>query len=363
MDFRRFINHFDWSLLGIALAISVIGVLAIHSSTHYIDNEFYVKQVIWIVVSLVSLFLIVCIDYNYIINYSPYYYFSMIIILISLLFFGSKISKSRSWLDLGLFNIQPSELTKIAIILFLIYILSRSRWDYISWKDKLTGGLVILLPMFLVILQPDLGTAVTYFPIYLGALFITGIDKKIFIIILVILILFSTFGWYFLLKDYQKQRISIFLFPEKDPLNSGYHVIQSKIAIGSGGFLGKGYKKGTQSQLRFLPARHTDFILSVIGEEFGYLGIFILLNLYFALFYRIFNIIKQAKDRTGIYLVYLIGVLLFFQFFVNGMMVIGFFPVVGIPMPLLSYGGSSLLTTYICIGLIINVKMRKFIYG
>jgi len=363
MDLRRIINYFDWTLLGLTLAISIIGILAIHSSTHYINNEFYVKQVIWIIISLISVFLIVSIDYNYLINYSPYFYFFMIMVLAIMLLLGNKIGGSKSWLNLGLFSIQPSELTKIAIILFLIYILSRSRWDYISWKDKLAGSLVVFFPLLLVALQPDLGTAMTYLPIYLGALFITGIDRKILAISLIILILLGTFGWFFLLKDYQKQRIVVFLFPGKDPLKSGYHVIQSKIAIGSGGFLGKGYKKGTQSQLRFLPARHTDFILSVIGEEFGYVGIFVLLSLYFMLFYKIFNSIKEAKDRTGIYLIYFIGVLLFFQFFVNGMMVIGFFPVAGIPMPLLSYGGSSLLTTYICIGLIINVKMRKFIYG
>ncbi|MCP2520289.1 rod shape-determining protein RodA [SCandidatus Aminicenantes bacterium Aminicenantia_JdfR_composite] len=363
MDLKRIIDYFDWALLGVALMISVIGVLAIHSSTHYISNEFYVRQIIWIIIGLISLFLIVSVDYNYLINYSPYFYFSMLFILILMLLFGNKIGGSRSWLNLKLFNIQPSEFTKIAIILFLIYILSHSRWDYISWRDKLMGSFVVLTPVILVALQPDLGTAMTYLPVYFGALFITGFDRKIIATILIVLIFFGAISWLFLLKDYQKQRIIVFLFPGKDPLKTGYHVIQSKIAIGSGGFLGKGYKKGTQSQLRFLPARHTDFILSVIGEEFGYVGIFILLSLYFLLFYKIFNSIKEAKDRTGIYLVYFVGILLFFQFFVNGMMVIGFFPIAGIPMPLLSYGGSSLLTTYIFIGLIINVKMRKFIYG
>ncbi len=364
MAFRKLINYFDWVLLGLALSISVIGIFAIHSATHYLDSEFLGKQTIWILVSIIALLIIVfSFDYNSLINYSFYFYSGMILLLIVLLVFGKKNSGTKSWFKFGLFSFQPSELTKIAAILLLTYVLSRSRWDYVSLKDKLIGGGIVFLPMLIIALQPDLGTAMAYLPIYLGALFITGLNKRILILLIIGFIIVGGVSWHFLLKDYQKERVTVFLFPGKDPLGSGYHILQSKIAIGSGGFLGKGYKKGTQSQLRFLPARHTDFILSVIGEEFGYLGIFILLSLYFALFHRIFTSINEAKDRTGIYLIYFVGILLVFQFLVNSLMVIGFFPVTGIPMPFLSYGGSSLLTTYVGIGLIINVKMRKFVYG
>jgi rod shape determining protein RodA len=364
MPFNKLIMYFDWILFGLVVTISIIGVLAIYSATHYIGDEFWFKQTIWILVSIIALLTIAfSFDYNTLINFSFYFYFAMIAILALLLVIGNKISGSRSWLNFGFLSFQPSELTKIAMILFLIYILSHSRWDYVSWKDKIIGGGAVLLPVILIALQPDLGTAMTYLPIFLGALFITGINKKILVILIICFIIFSGISWKFFLKDYQKERITVFLFPAKDPLGSGYQIMQSRIAIGSGGFIGKGYKKGTQSQLRFLPARHTDFIFSVIGEEFGFLGIFILLSLYFALFYKIFTSVNDAKDRTGIYLIYFIGILIAFQFFVNGIMVTGFFPVAGIPMPLLSYGGSSLFTTYIGIGLVINVKMRKFIYA
>lgn len=360
---RKLISYIDWTLIGVLILISIIGVFVIYSASHYIEGKFYLKQIIWIVFSLVALLIIISVDYHRLVSNGIPIYFGMILVLIFLLIFGKSVSGAKSWINLGFFNIQPSEFTKIAVILVLANILSRVRWDYISWKEKLLGGGIVCLPIVLIILQPDLGTAMTYLPIYLAALFITGLNKKILIILLLILFMLSLAGWNFILKDYQRERIVTFLFPEKDPLGSGYHIIQSKIAIGSGGFLGKGYKKGTQSQLKFLPARHTDFILSVLGEEFGYLGIIVIFSLYFVLFYRLFHSIDEAKDRTGIYLIFLVSILLIFQFLINVAMVIGFFPVAGIPLPLMSYGGSALITTYLGIGLVINVKMRKFVYG
>jgi rod shape determining protein RodA len=194
----------------------------------------------------------------------------------------------------------------------------------------------------------------------MAALILTGLNKRAVILLLIAVLLIGVFGWTVFLKEYQKERIRTLLFPGKDTLGSGYHILQSKIAIGSGGFLGKGYKRGSQSQLRFLPARHTDFIFSVIGEEFGFMGVALTLFFYFLFLTRLFFSISKSRDRTGVYIIFMIAVMMSFQFIINVLMTVGLFPVVGIPLPLLSYGGSSLLTNYLAVSLVLNVKMRRF---
>jgi rod shape determining protein RodA len=225
----------------------------------------------------------------------------------------------------------------------------------------LISGVLVALPIFLVGLQPDLGTALSYVPIYLASLILAGLNRKAIVYMLIFTIILGVFGWSFVLKDYQKKRLTTLIFPGKDPLGSGYHIIQSKIAVGSGGFLGKGYKKGTQSQLRFLPARHTDFVFSVIGEEFGFIGVVLTMFFYLIFLLRLFQSIGYSSDREGVYIVFLVSIMIAFQFLINVMMIIGLFPVAGVPLPLLSYGGSSLLTNYIGVSLVLNVKMRRFV--
>jgi rod shape determining protein RodA len=210
-------------------------------------------------------------------------------------------------------------------------------------------------------LQPDLGTALTYIPILLAVFVITGLKKKTVIVLVILALLLGIVGWNVILKDYQKDRITTLLSPDKDPLGSGYHTIQSKIAIGSGGFLGKGYKKGTQSQLRFLPARHTDFIFSVIGEEFGFIGVTATFLLYFLFLARLFQSATKSRDRAGVFIIYMVAGMIAFQFFVNVFMTIGLFPIAGIPLPLISYGGSSLITNFLAVSLVLNVRMRRFV--
>ena len=221
--------------------------------------------------------------------------------------------------------------------------------------------LIVGVPVLLVGLQPDLGTALTYIPILLAVFVMVGLKRRTLIILVVLALLLGAVGWSVILKDYQKERITTLLSPEKDPLGSGYHAIQSKIAIGSGGFLGKGYKKGTQSQLRFLPARHTDFIFSVIGEEFGFVGVIATLFLYFLFLTRLFQSVSKSRDRAGAFIIYMVGSMIAFQFFVNVCMTIGLFPIAGVPLPLLSYGGSSLITNFLAVSLVINVRMRRFV--
>jgi len=217
------------------------------------------------------------------------------------------------------------------------------------------------IAVVLVTLQPDLGTALVYIPILLGAFILAGLTRKTLVTLLIIALVIGIVSWGFFLKDYQKNRITTLLTPDKDPLGTGYHVLQSKIAIGSGGLFGKGYVRGTQSQLQFLPARHTDFIFAVIGEELGFVGVVVIGLFYFLFLGRLFQSVSKSRDRTGVYIIFMVAMMISSQFFINVSMTIGLFPIAGIPLPLLSYGGSSLLTNYIAVSLVINIKMRRFV--
>jgi rod shape determining protein RodA len=348
-------------LILLLLINSLIGVAVIYSSSHYIPGNFYLRQLFWIAVGLLALLLLLILDYNVLITYSLYLYTFCIVLLLGVLVFGRIISGAKSWFRLPFFQIQPSEITKIAVILLLALIFSRYKKAQLASNEGILSSVVVFVPMILISLQPDLGTAMSYVPIFLAALFLAGLNRKIVIAFVILALILGIAGWSFALKDYQKQRVITLLNPEQDPLGSGYHILQSKIAIGSGGFLGKGYKKGSQSQLRFLPARHTDFVFSVIGEEFGFIGVALISFFYFLFLARIFLSVEKARDRTGVYLIYMVAMLIACQFFINVLMTIGLFPVAGIPLPLLSYGGSSLLTNYFAVSLVINVKMRRFV--
>ncbi len=357
---RRQIQNIDWVLIIYLLINSLFGVFIIHSGSHYLPGDYDIKQLLWIIISLVALVVFVSIDYKFLITYSIYFYILMILLLVWVLFFGKVVSGTKGWIEFSLFQTQPSELMKVAIVLFLANMFAEFRHSYLNWKKLGISSLFVLIPVVLVSLQPDTGTALSYTPILLAAFFLAGLNRKMMIIILVFVLIFGFAFWNLGLKEYQKDRLTTLVFPGQDPLGAGYHIQQSKIAIGSGGFLGKGYRKGTQSQLRFLPARHTDFVFSVIGEELGFMGVLAALLSYFLLLSRLFQSVKESRDRAGVYLIFMVSVLVASQFFINLLMVIGFFPVAGIPLPLLSYGGSSLLTTYLCVSLVLNVKMRRF---
>lgn len=307
------------------------------------------------------MFVFISIDYNYFIEYSPYIYGVAVLILVMVLLFGRLTAGTKSWIKLPFFQIQPSEITKIVVILLLAYLFKELRNPLISMKSSLLSSGLIMVPCMLVALQPDLGTALTYVPILLGAFLLAGVNKKIVALLIIFALVLGLSGWNFFLKDYQKDRIKTLIFPKKDPLGAGYHTLQSKIAIGSGGLFGKGYKKGTQSQLKFLPARHTDFIFSVIGEEFGFVGVVGVLFFYFLFISRLLHSIYKSRNRAGVYLIFMVFLMFVTQFLINVLMTVGLFPVAGIPLPLYSYGGSSLLTSYIAVALVLNVKMRRFV--
>ena len=358
---RTHLGNIDWILIGLLLLNSFIGVAIIYSSSHYLPGDFHMRQIFWIGLSLTALFIFISFDYNFFLSYSFYFYFFCILILIGILIFGKWIAGAKSWIKMPFFQIQPSELTKIALILVLAHIFSGVKRTYLSMGEGFLNVALVFSPVLFVALQPDLGTALSYVPIFLATLILAGINRTALIFLLILALLVGIFGWNYFLKDYQKQRVKTLLSPTQDPLGSGYHILQSKIAVGSGGLLGKGYKKGTQSQLRFLPARHTDFVFSVIGEEFGFIGVILAMLFYYLLLARLFQSIKKSRDRAGVYLIFMVAMMLTCQFFINVLMVIGLFPVTGIPLPFLSYGGSSLLTNYLAVALVINVKMRRFV--
>jgi len=359
---RRIFKEIDVTTILLMVIISLIGIIFVYSSIYYQSSQYLWRQLIFLVFSLLILLIAILIDYKFLLSISFPLYIFMNLILLGLLIFGQTVARTRSWIVLGPFQIQPAEITKVVLILVLAKIFSEYREDLMSFKAFAISSMIVGLPAILTALQPDLGTALTYLPILLGTYILAGMRKKYIIIILIAVVILGFIGWNYGLKDYQKKRIETLLTPNQDPRGSGYQLRQSKIAIGSGGLFGKGYHKGTQSQLRFLPARHTDFIIAVIGEEMGFLGLVIIFALYFIFLYRLFSTVWVSADRAGVYLAFLAVMLIGCQFLINVMMLVGLFPITGIPVPLISYGGSSLLANFLVCSLVINVRMRRFVY-
>ncbi|MDD8030573.1 MAG: rod shape-determining protein RodA [Acidobacteriota bacterium] len=357
---RKILKEIDVTTILLMVAISITGIIFVYSAIYYQGSQYVWKQITWLLLCLVVLLISLMIDYKLYLSISLPLYIFMNLLLLGLLIFGKKIANTRSWIVLGPFQVQPSELTKLVVILVLARIFSEYKEDLMSLKAFLLSTLVVALPATLTALQPDLGTALTYLPILVSTYILAGIKKKHLAVILIAMLVIGLVGWNYGLKDYQKQRIETLLTPDQDPRGAGYQLRQSKIAIGSGGLTGKGYRKGTQSQLRFLPARHTDFIMAVMAEEVGFLGLIIVFSLYFLLLYRLFSSAWVSADRAGVYLAFLAAMLIGCQFLINVMMLVGLFPITGIPVPLISYGGSSLLTSFLACSLAINVRMRRF---
>jgi len=357
---RGSFREIDWVLIGLLVLNSIIGVVFIFSSSHYLPGSYALKQTIFIVVGLALLFLLLAVDYKVLMTYSLYFYLGVMVVLAGLLLFAKLIAHTKSWIRLPFFQVQPSELAKIALILLLARIFSEYKKSTLSSSVGVQAILIVLGPFVLVAVQPDLGTALTFISLLMAVLVLAGLRKKTIVLLLAVSLAVGIVGWNSALKDYQKKRLTTLFYPSQDPKGAGYHILQSKIAIGSGGLTGKGFLKGSQSQLRFLPARHTDFIFSVIGEEFGFLGVFFVMMTSFLMIARMFVSVGMARDRAGVYIIFMASMLIAFQFFVNVLMIIGLFPVTGVPLPLLSYGGSSLISNFLAVGLVINVRMRRF---
>lgn len=353
-DFFKFFDKFTFLIL---LLLALTGIILIYSAAHTLEQSHFTRQLLWLLVSIFAFFLFFRIKTEFFFNASFLIFVALVAILVLQIVTGRIISGTKSWIKMGFFNIQVSEFIKIPIALYMARVLTKM--SIIGWRGFIKLLAIVGIPFILIALQPDLGTAFMLASFVIFAILLKKIKPAIIIFTLVALTAGAFTAWNYVLKPYQKARIMSFLNPEKYKKSAGYQVIQSKIAVGSGGLTGKGYLNGTQSQYKFLPTRHTDFIVSVLGEEFGFLGISFLFLLFFILFYRQFNIKTESDEEF--YYVYLFTGLILFQFLVNILMSIGFFPVMGIPLPFVSYGGSSLLAFFIGEALIFRMKINTFL--
>ncbi len=359
---RRLYHHVDWALLIAILALCVLGVVMINSTTAdptRATSRLYITQLYAIVLGLFAMVFMLTLDYRTFTDKSHLIYFGMCALLVYVMFFGMVQMGARRWIPLKLFNLQPSEFAKVAVALVLAKFFGENRGAP-SWADLAVGGVLTLIPLALIAKEPDLGTAVTLLPVFFAIAYLAGMRMRIFGLLFLCLILAAPVAWKFALKDYQKSRVSTFLDPSQDAKGAGYQQIQARITVGSGGLTGKGFKKGTQGQLRFLPVAHNDFIFSVLAEEQGFAGVLVALGLYLFVILRALEAARLAKDRLGSYLV--LGVLASFTFQViyNITMSAGLAPVKGLTLPLMSYGGSSMIATLAGFGLVLNVRMRRF---
>jgi rod shape determining protein RodA len=356
---RRLYHHVDWGLMAALLALCVIGITQIYSATGG-WTQIVQTQIYGVVIGVIALVICLSVDYRSMADKSHFIYVAIVALLLYVLFFGAVRGGSRRWIDLGSFNLQPSEFAKAALALVLAKFLGESRRGIITYVDLVMVGAITAVPLFIIARQPDLGTAATLIPVAFAVAFVAGMPLRLLGVLALVGLLAAPLAWQFALQDYQKERISTFLDPSQDARGAGYQQIQARITVGSGGPWGKGFTEGTQGQLRFLPVAHNDFIFSVLAEEQGFAGVIVALGLYLFVILRALEAARLAKDRLGAYLV--LGVLASFTFQViyNITMSAGLAPVKGLTLPLMSYGGSSMIATLAGFGLILNVRMRRF---
>ena len=359
---RRLYYHIDWALLAAILALCGIGVVMIYSTTSdptRTSSHLWVTQLYAIGLGLMAMIVTLSLDYRTFTDKSHFIYIGLLLVLVYVLLFGTTQMGARRWIPLKAFNLQPSEFAKVGVALVLAKFFGEKGGEP-QWGDLAIGGMLAFIPLALIAKEPDLGTAVTLVPVFIAVAYVAGMRLRILGVIFLAIVLAAPAAWMFALKPYQKQRISTFLDPTQDAKGAGYQQIQARITVGSGGLTGKGFKQGTQGQLRFLPVAHNDFIFSVLAEEQGFVGVLVALGLYLFVILRSLEAARLAKDRLGSYLV--VGVLasFIFQVVYNITMSAGLAPVKGLTLPLMSYGGSSMIATLAGFGLVLNVRMRRF---
>ena len=358
-------RDFDWVLLGFVVLLSVISVLEIKSATlHTKFHGFDHKQIGFLAAGLLLMFLISMIDYHRLLDIVPWAYGISILSLLAVKLVGQKVLGARRWINLGGgVHFQPSEWVKLVLIVAVARYFWNLAGKELTWPDIWKAVALVCVPMALVLTQPDLGTALTYSPILIAGLFLGGIRLRQVGIILLALVVIGGVAWKSgkRLKPYQQARINAFLAPDSDPRGSGYQIRQSLIAVGSGGIWGKGANKGTQTQGDFLPIPYTDFIFAAFCEEHGFVGAMGVLLLYFLILMRLIQNAQTAADLPGTFIIMGVVAVITFQIAVNVGMVVGMMPVTGIPLPLMSYGGSSVLFTFLALGIVMNVRMRRFV--
>ena len=356
---KRLYHHVDWGLLAAVLALCVIGLSQIYSATGG-WTQVVETQVYGILLGLLALVVCLSVDYRSLTDRSHIIYIAMIALLVYVLFFGAVRGGARRWIDFGAFNLQPSEFAKLALALVLAKFVGEGRRGAVSRIDLLVVGALTVVPLVIIARQPDLGSAALLIPVAFTVAFMAGMPIRLLGVLALAGLLAAPIVWKFALQDYQQERIATFLDPLQDARGTGYQQIQARITVGSGGAWGQGFTEGTQGQLRFLPVAHNDFIFSVLAEEQGFAGVIVTLGLYLFVILRALESARLAKDRLGAYLV--LGVLASFtvQVIYNITMSAGLAPVKGLTLPLMSYGGSSMIATLAGFGLMLNVRMRRF---
>ena len=358
---RRRVPQVLWGLPAAAVLLSVIGLATVHSASIESGVDYLPRQALWVGIGFVLMLVAFAVDTHDLTKFAPAIYLAGLVSLVAVLLVGQEAGGARSWLGTGSWRLQPSEFVRPATALLLARYLATSDPPYLGLGQIFRAGALLVVPMLLVAAQPDLGGAVMFFPMYLGMIVVSGVRLRYVVAAGLIALVLGGLAWNFVLLDYQQQRVMTFLSPESDPLGAGYQLRQSKIAVGSGELTGKGYLQGTQSQLRFLPARHTDFVFAVLAEEWGFLGVATVLALYALYLGNGFRVARRARDRVGILLV--VGLLSTFAFYVlyNTAMVVGLLPITGIPLPFLSYGGSFTLANFVATGLVLGVDLRRHV--
>ena len=364
---RRLFYSFDWILLLLLAAVSIMALMNLYSAS-YPPSPWgmppYIKQCYLFLMGVSGILFILCFDYKELLFWNYPFYIFIIFLLLLVLFAGNSAGGAQRWINLGFFKLQPSELAKLMLVVTLASYYSRKEEDEgYGVRELVTPVLLTGLPFLLILKQPDLGTALMLGIIFVSMTVFAKVRWQAYAIGLVLGSGSGVFAWFYLLRPYQKRRIETLLDPAKDPMGQGYQILQSKIAVGSGGVNGKGYLEGTQGHLHFLPERHTDFAFAVWGEEWGFTGSLFFLGVYFSMLFWGLYAAMTARDRFGVFLAFGVGVLIFWQAVINLLMILGFLPVVGIPLPLVSYGGSSLLTTLLALGILMNVRMRRYQVG
>ncbi len=362
---RRYISFrdFDWLLLSLVLLLSVISIFEIYSATlHTKFVGFHTKQIFWVTGGLFAMFILSFVNYHRLIDIVHWVYAFCLLSLVAVLVVGQRVMGGRRWIRFpGGIHFQPSEWVKLVLIVAVARYFSNLAGKELTWGDIAKAGLMVGVPMLLVLKQPDLGTSLTYIPVLLIGLFLGGLRWKQALILLVGGAVLIVPVWVKVLHPYQRQRLTSFLNPDTDPRGSGYQLKQSLIAVGDGGLLGRGATKGTQTQGDFLPIPYTDFIFAAFAEEHGFVGAVFVLLIYFLILMRLIQNAQTAADLPGTFLIMGVVAVLIFQIAVNVGMVIGLMPVTGIPLPLMSYGGSSVLFTFLALGMVMNVRMNRFV--
>jgi rod shape determining protein RodA len=357
---RRLLYNVDWTLLGATLALALAGVAVIFSATHSgRGSDLYLKQLVLVGVGILGLVGASSLDYRRLADRAVLLYALSVVALVYVLRFGPVIAGTRRWIVLGGFQLQPSEFVKLTAALLVAKVFADYRQETLGLRDVALPGAAVGLLALLIARQPDLGTAACLAPLFLAVAFLAGLRMRAVAGLAGVIVLTAALAWPFL-KDYQKTRIYTFLDPSLDPRGAGYQKIQSQIAVGSGGLTGRGFLKGTQGQLGYLPARHTDFVFSVLAEEAGFVGVVVALGLYLLVVWRMLETARLARDRLGAFLAAGVAAVFAFQVVYNVAMVAGLVPVKGLPLPLLSYGGSSVLSSLVGVGLVLSVRMRRF---